>query len=540
MKKSADLPMVNPFYSAITKIQDTRYKQIPNSKFQSPKLVIGFWLLVIICYLFLGYCSFAAAQDKDLVINGDNVSYDKANHLVEAQGSVEVIYKDVLIHGDHIIFRTDTEMIVADNGFDINYEGVTIEGFSLDYAIKTKKGKATNVKFTFHGIELDGREIEFTIDEFKLKNASFTTCDLDGPHYHVTAGEVILYPEYGWLVAYWGWFWLGRFPIVPMPTYIYDMYAEQKNRRNLPPFPEIGSNDEDGTYINERLAWHIRRELSGTYSITYATKKGLGGGAEANYILNDNNQGNVRGYGNAGDGLWGGITHRILFGGEVEGEGDIPFTFLASPKYRQYEFETTLSHRERINYQRVSYTPDLVLRSRKGHIIREEAQYDAEVGASMIAEENNVSLGRTRGNINFYWDFPETAIGDITPSVGLDSRFYSNGTRWVKTTGGIDLKKTFAQNLLLGVGYLHYFEIDGTSPFNFELYRFNPADRLKSNLFFVIGETGIGIDTSYYLDTWQPEDIDYSLIFRMHCYDLIVKYRSLRREFELGFGLVGG
>ncbi|MEE8638651.1 MAG: hypothetical protein V3T21_06415, partial [Candidatus Margulisiibacteriota bacterium] len=92
----------------------------------------------------------------------------------------------------------------------------------------------------------------------------------------------------------------------------------------------------------------------------------------------------------------------------------------------------------------------------------------------------------------------------------------------------------------LGLGYLHYFMARGGSPFNFEMYRFSSSDRLMSDLFFVLGETGVGISTSHFIDTWQQEDLDYALYFRMHCYNLMLKYRSLRREFQLGFSLLGG
>lgn len=477
------------------------------------------------------------AQSQDLIINADNVSFEKEKNLVDARGSVEVIYEDITVYGGHITYNTKTERVFAEGGFTLNYEGISIEGDTLDYEIKNRSGRAEGVDFEYQGIELGGRNIEFTTERFRLKNASFTTCDLEEPHYMVTAGEIVFYPKYGWLVAYWGYFWLGRFPIVPMPTYIYDMFAEQKEQRNVPPFPEIGSNDEDGVYINERLAWHVSRKLFGTYSLNYASKKGIGGGADADYIVTENSRGNVRLYGNFSDGLWGGVTHRWFFGKGIEEESNIPRAFFALPKRRQYEFETTLSYRERINYERVSYYPNLVLRSRKGDTFINGVKYDAELNLGQLSEEDNVSLAKGGGSLTLYRRFPEMALGSLTPKVSLDSRFYSNGTKWVRTTVGIDLRKNFAENTYFGLGYLHYLSVDGQSPFKFEMYRFNSSDRLTSDLFFVIGETGLGFFTSYFLDTWEPEDIDYSLFFKLHCYNLTITYRSMRREFQLGFGL---
>jgi len=494
------------------------------------------FLLLFVLY-FLSF-SQSLAQEKELVINADNVSYDRENNLVEAAGSVEVIYQDVTIYGNYLVYNTSLNTAWAERGFILSYGDISIEGETLDYEVKEKKGKATDVSFGYRGIKLGGKRIEMSFEQFKLNDASFTTCDFEEPHYRVTAAEILFYPEYGWLVAYWGYFWLGPFPVVPMPTYIYDMTAEEKERRNIPPFPEIGSNDEDGFYINERLAWHVRRELSGNYSITYAAKKGVGGGVEADYIADDANRGNVRVHGNVTDGLWGGITHRSFFGEEIETEAAGPLAFFAAPKYRRYELETTLAYRERINYERVSYYPNLVLRYRKGELLRKEAKFDLEVMAGMIKEEDNVELARGGGILSLYGDLPETTIGKITPSLGVDGRFYSNGRRWGKITGGIDLSKDFAENITLGLGYLHYFFCRGASPFNYEMYRFSSSDRVTSSLFFVHGETGVGIATSHFADTWQAEDIDYSLFFRMHCYNLIVTYRSLRREFALGFSLL--
>jgi hypothetical protein len=496
-----------------------------------------FWIIVFCLIIF---SSLAFAQENGLIINADDLSFDKPNNLVEAKGSVEVIYKDVTVYGDHIIYDTSREVVQARNGFILNYEGVTFEGDALDYEIKNKKGEALKFQFTYENIELGGENIVFNVDRYNLRNAAFTTCDLEGAHYHVSARDIVLYPKYGWLVAYWGFFWLGRVPMVPVPTYIYDVMAEKRGERNLPPFPEISSNDEDGVFINERLAWHIRRELSGTYSINYATKKGMGAGAEANYIFDEGSRGNLRCYGNVTDGMWGGITHRLYFGEEIEGAPEPPFAFFAQPTYREYEFDVNLSYRERINYQRVSFYPDLILKKNRKKIFREDLKWAARLSLGKVEEEDNIGLGRGNTDIDLYWEWPEMVLGEITPWLSQDSSFYSNGVKWIKNTGGIDLRRKLFDFLSCGIGYLHYFSVDGQSPFNYEMYRFSARDRLRSDLFFIMGETGVGVNATHFVDDWSPEDIDYSLFFKLHCYNLVVQYRSLRREFNLGFSLGGG
>ncbi|MFH1826307.1 MAG: hypothetical protein ABH823_03325 [bacterium] len=496
-----------------------------------PRLIV---CLSVLC-LFSTICY---GQGKDLVINGENVTYDQSRHLVEGRGSVEVIYKGVTVHAQHVIYQTEDEQVQADGGFDLRYNGILVSGETLNYNVVSREGRATDFSFAFDGVKTTGREIILGSEKFILKNATFTSCDLPGAHYQVTASEITLYPEYGWLVAYWGWFKINGVPLVPVPTYIYDINASSRGEKNLPPFPEVGSNDEDGVYINQRLAWSLRREFSGTYSLSYAEKKGFGGGARADYIFRENNRGNFRMYGNAVDGPVGGLTHFLYFGQPVADQPDNQLHLFSPVANRNVEFETNLAYRERINYEKVSYLPNLVLRLSKGKFFWDQAKHDVELGWGDISEFATLRTRRAYGKVKLSWDFPEITLGDITPNLEVDARFYGQGGKWEKTAFGLELAKEISPSTSLGLGYLHYFSIVGQSPFNFEMYRFNPADRLQSNILTMVGETGFGLGTSYFLDTWQPEDIDYSVLLRRHCYDLELKYRSMRREFQIGVSLV--
>jgi hypothetical protein len=479
----------------------------------------------------------ADATLKELTINADTVSVEKDRHLMEASGSVEAVYKDVLLYADHVIYNTSAESCWADRGFRLYYNGITFEGQTLNYRLVSREGEATNTFFHFQNVELGGKQLSLAADKLEIRNANFTTCDLDHPHYRVTASDILLYPKYGWLVAYWGLFWLGQFPIVPMPTYIYDFNAADRAQKNLPPFPAVGSDPDYGSYISETLAWHLRRELSGTYTLSYAANKGVGGGAQANYIIDERNNGSLRLYANAKDGFFGGLTHYLTFGNTVNSPSSSLGELFPLPRYRQFELQTDLSFRERLNYQRVSFLPRFILRTRQGEFFSQYARYDLELNAGVIAEEWNTRLTTGGYNLRLYGDFPEFPVGYVTPSLRLDSIYYSNGTRWVKPLFAFDVAKRFSRDFSLSGAYLHYLTVDGTSPFNYELYRFRTADRLQSTCTFRTGETGCKVHASYFLDNWSPEDIDYSLLFRLHCYDLEAMYRSTRGEFLLSFSL---
>ncbi|HVN67625.1 MAG TPA: hypothetical protein VMT55_04565, partial [Candidatus Sulfotelmatobacter sp.] len=355
------------------------------------------------------------------------------------------------------------------------------------------------------------------------------------PHYHVTSTSIILYPKYEWMVSYWGLFFLGDFPVMVMPTYIYDFHAE----KNLPPFPVVGADPDQGNYISESLAWYLNPLFSGTYSIGYAANKGLTGGAQANYLINDQNSGTVTLQGNVKDGPSGGVTHDLVFGNIVNDRSSSAFELFQVPQQRQYELELSLSSREKVNYQQVSQLPEVHLRSRAGRTQFNDLKYDLDLGGGVIEEEGNTRLGFGSGWLRLYDDLPEMPLGLLTPSLLVDLTYYSDGTKWLKPSAAIDLAKVYSQNFQLTLGYQHYLLVRGNTPFLFQQYRFRAADRLSSSLLFKIGQTKGRVAASYFLDNWTPEDIDYTLFFILHCYDLEVTYRSLRGEFLLSFSLGG-
>lgn len=489
--------------------------------------------MVVVSWLFLA--SFSFSQEKDLVINASQINYDKEKNLIEATGSVEALYKDFKVSGEHLVYHTDTKTLFLDKGFVFRYAEVQIAGQVLDYRIKEGEGKAEKVRVAYKNVNLEGLALAFDREKINLIDAHFTTCGLDHPHYRISAAETVLYPKIGWVVAYWGILWIGNIPTVPVPAYIYDVEAEKRGRRNVLPIPSVGVNDEDGLYISENLAWNLRRDLNGTININYMSKKGWGGGVETNYIVNDFNKGNVRIYGNPKDNYWGGLTHNYSFGEELKAKS-ADYLLLVLPSYRQFELETLLSYRERINYQRVSQLPNFTLTMREGYF--KEVRFDGSIAGGMISEEGSgISLSRWRGWGEFSAPVYKNSLGTITPSLSLDGTYYSNQTSWLKSLGKIKWEKDWTANLLTFAGYGHYFYLSGTSPYLFELYRFNPNDTVNLGLVSSFLNSQLGVEAVYNLSQLTPYDLDFLFKIGLHCYNIAITYRAMRNEFNMGVSL---
>lgn len=497
---------------------------------------ISLLLLLLVCFLFT---SPAFASQNDLVIDADNVTYDKEEHTITAFGSVEATYKDTKIYADELVYDTLEKKVYSDTWFSLLKDGLTFSGYGLAYAVSTEVGVASKVKVGYQGVVLSGQQVNFSRNQVRLTDAEFTSCDADHPHYHVSAREVVLYTDIEWVISNWGFFWLNRLPIVPIPTYLYDLRAEERLRRNTPPFPEIGSNDEDGSYIHQRLAWHVNKNWNGRFILSYYEKKRLGLGATGNYRLSDTREGNIRVFWNEVDQIYGGITHHIYFGEEFEEEADqSPNWLYVVPKGHPYDFAAEVSYRERINYEKVSYYPKLSVSSQRIPWPDKRLKWDFATSFGLVTEESTgVGVGFANLALGTYYDIPLYYGGVLIPSVQFDHRLYGDGRSWLRATHNTELKKTFGDFFGMGLGHKHYLYNLGASPFNFENYWFESRDEVFAQGIFKLGSSRFGVESAHYLPSLEPKDIDYIISIGFHCYDIILTYRAMRNEVNFGFSI---
>ena len=193
-----------------------------------------------------------AEKMKDLVIQADNMLYSEDGTIVEAHGNVLATHKDIVIKAKNLTYKVDKGTVHACEGFYMEMEGkLSFTGDTLDYNVKTRVGDAKDVHLDFNRSKMTGERINLSDEEMNLNSASFSGCDRDERHYHITASRLILYPDEGWLICYFGYFWMYGVPLVPVPAYVFDLSSygigRRSRTRNVPPIPEFGSNEEDGS-----------------------------------------------------------------------------------------------------------------------------------------------------------------------------------------------------------------------------------------------------------------------------------------------------
>ena len=490
------------------------------SRLRERKTILPYLKRAVIISLF--FLMGVASAEEGLLIDADNIDYDKEKGFIEAYGSVEATYGDLKVNTPHLFYFISERTISSEGGFLLHRDDQTIDGQSLSYNIDNKSGSAKDVNVSFKGLYLKGKSVRLGSEEITVLDSSFSTCDRSSPHYHITASDMTLYPKSNLLFAYWGWFYLGVLPIVPVPTYVYDLGPEGK-RQNMAPIPEIGSNDVDGGYVIEKLGWHSSSQVYGNVSLTYASKKGFGGGIESNYIADDENRYNAR-IGKWGtDGYFGGAAYTKLFGGDREMRGTL-----------------NISSRERINYERVSLLPEVSLELNRDTILGHLKYSGGVKWAKVLEESTTLEVYRSCFFANLSYSLPADYLGVFTFGGDFDYKWYGDSSKWLKIIGTVDLSKKWNDLLSSSVGARHFVLNDGNSPFNFEMYRFRPSDDVYIFPSLDLGWGRFGVNTQYYVPSWDLKDVDYSLTARYHCFDFTVIYRALRDEVRFGISLAKG
>ncbi|OGC13041.1 hypothetical protein A3J90_02275 [candidate division WOR-1 bacterium RIFOXYC2_FULL_37_10] len=494
-------------------------------------------LLFIVLFSFF-FCSLSFAKDSDFVINAATLEYSQDGNFIVASGSVEILYKDLSAYGDKISYYPGSNRIFTEAGFKLEYSGLAFFGKKLDFDIKNRTGRADDIKLFYEdeNVYIYGKHVDIRKNKIELNQANFTTCGYDEPHYHIYAESIVFYPKDLWIVCNWASFYLGNFPSMFVPIYLYDIKAYKRGAVNTAPYPQIGSNQDYGLFVLQSFPWYRDQDLNGSVTAGFSEKKSFSAGLGVNYRANENNEGNLTINYNPKDPILTVLNHYTYLGDKITDDSKSNLKIVQSPNLRQYTLETRFSLNERLNYETVSMIPNLNLNMKKGFF--NNINFDWDIYAGCITEEST-GLGTLRvgGLLNASTPVAKGWMGKLISKIQIDGTLYGQGSHWAKSAFGLNLLSDWSTFLSTELGYTHFLSNSGISPFNFEIYKFSLSDRINGS--FLVSEAllSFGMSADYNVTDLSPVDIDYVAKFNMHCLSFVFKYRATRQEanFNLEF-----
>lgn len=204
----------------------------------------------------------AFVEFDEINLQGDTIFYYPEEKIVEVKGNMQLTQGNEIIFGDKLIFNINTKQGIVNEG-----RTEIPEGF-----------------FTGDTVW----QVEDNI--WHVVNGTFTTCDLENPHYHFWGNKMIV-EHNGMLISEPLILYIGNVPVFALPWWFFPI---KKGRHSGFLFPSIGNSSTDGRYV-KKLAyyWVINDYSDATFSLDILEKKGVRFNISGLYIIKPFLSGNL-------------------------------------------------------------------------------------------------------------------------------------------------------------------------------------------------------------------------------------------------------
>jgi len=278
----------------------------------------------------------AEEEELDISLIGEYITYEKIEDedLIIAKDGVEFKYQDIEIKTDYLKINLTTNLLFASGEVYFLQDETETNCEELTYNWETKKVILLRLKgeLTGEGIKgkvyYQGEKMENFPETVEITEGSFTTCELEEPHYRIVAKEMIIYPKDKIIARNISWY-EGKTKIITLPYFL--IFLDRKTQQ--PILPKIGQNSADGWFVKTNFNYYINEKSYGTFYIDWLEKKGIGTGVEHTLEIGDTN--------NPGE------TSFYLYQIKEKDSGEINLT--GEAKYGQ-EFEDNIKTQVTLDY----------------------------------------------------------------------------------------------------------------------------------------------------------------------------------------------
>jgi lipopolysaccharide assembly outer membrane protein LptD (OstA) len=407
-----------------------------------------------------------------------------------------------------------------------------------------------------------GQNVIIREDSIVVENAYQTTCDQPNPCNHITSQRLSIYPEWGDVVNDHAVIYFFFLPVMYVPNNVSDLSGNLDSMYSA--IPQLGYNPVEGAYAKAGLSYYYNEKFTGTFDLHYLANLGARVGFTNKYKLSQDHRGQLRLHYLTG--LGGrtsyGFQHSMLLGVPPKERSQIIdefFSGIMPPSSETYpELTLTLTNREMVGYQWVSYWPKLGLTT---------PVYSAPLGlgfsfsgfGAQIREEDveltqdNADLDRldfqsgTREYLQSNWEgkaerkFEFGAYGELTPGVIYSSSAYFEKNDltgfWKRLIYNLNYKKNW-QRLSFNAGYKYTPDEFGISPFNSETLEAGTSEENHFGLGWqALDNLKLNYTRYYSITEHKIRDQVYGLEFKLCHWNISVSRSEYYKQFTFGVSL---
>jgi LPS-assembly protein len=229
-----------------------------------------------------------AIRDPDIPwqLEADEIFYSQEYDAVIAKGNVLIYKANIKLTANFVRFSQKTMMAYAEGDVELTNGQDLLRGSSMEMDLENQVGTVEDgyLFIKENNYHLTGDVIKKVGDQtYTIDDATLTTCDGDTPDWKIT-GKNVKIREDGEGTAQHATLWARNMPVLYTP---YFYYPARKDRQTGLLWPEGGHSDRWGWYYNQPFFWAIDQSSDATIYAHYMTQRGVKGGLEYRYYLDN-------------------------------------------------------------------------------------------------------------------------------------------------------------------------------------------------------------------------------------------------------------
>lgn len=213
---------------------------------------MALWALVLI----LIFPATSWAESALAKMSADEVNYNYESKQIEAFGNVKIVYKDIQIEADYALLDQELDSLLATGSLTVTNNGNVYHGNKFLYLLRTEQGWIYPLQTAIKDPNIEGTAFMSAAEAFikgedvQSKHSTFTTCDLENPHYHLSAKSIEYYPH-DVLIMRHVWFYEHSVPVFYLPV-LYISLDETKDNFAV----QWGRSNTEGFFVDTQYYYY--------------------------------------------------------------------------------------------------------------------------------------------------------------------------------------------------------------------------------------------------------------------------------------------
>ena len=229
--------------------------------------------VILLTLLFVPLSAFSEINKMPVVIDGDEITYLQQEGKIVAKGNVKIKSEDSELSCQEAVYDANSNIAHVKGDVRITKGNSILYGQDVIYNFNTHNAEMIDVKLKDPPIYGKAEKCNKIADEkYLLKKAYVTTCDLENPHYRLTAKTITVYPD-DKVIAKNVILKVGTIPIFYIPRLVQSLKDSAFKVELIP-----GKEKEWGMFLLSRWRYNLNDENRGKVQLDWYEDRGYGVG----------------------------------------------------------------------------------------------------------------------------------------------------------------------------------------------------------------------------------------------------------------------